>query len=41
MKAQNKEEIKKEIAAHKRDRKKAERKEFGGTVRVSLITKAA
>lgn len=41
MKEQKKAEIRKEIAARKNARKKAERKEFGSTLRITLITKAA
>jgi hypothetical protein len=38
MKPQNKAEIRKEIAARKRINRKAERKQFGCTVRVTVKT---
>jgi hypothetical protein len=38
MKAQNKEEIRKKVAARKRINRKAERKQFGSTIRVTLKT---
>lgn len=36
MKGQSKEDIRKEVAARKRERKKEERKQFGSTIRVAV-----